>query len=74
MRAFLEAQRYSTYSNRKLVPRALITQAVQIIDFANHYISQGIVFKTTDVLKGTRQREDTTWMWNNYSSFAGFLY
>lgn len=56
-----QAHQHSTYSSRKLVPCALITQAVRIIDFANHYISQGIVFQTTDVAKeGNKQRMDAT--------------
>lgn len=53
----LEAHRYSAYSSGKLVPRALITPAVQIIDLANHYISPSIVFKTTDCIERALQRE-----------------
>lgn len=52
-----EAHQYSTYSSCKLVPCALMTQAVQIIDFANHYISRGIVFKATHVLKACYKEE-----------------
>lgn len=57
---FLEAHRYSTYSDRKLVPCALITQAAGIIDFANHYIPHSVVFETEPSPERMLRRGDTT--------------